>query len=116
MRFHAARGSMSVGQSKGGLPPDRVVEEEGAILKDTQRLIETYHDAGRYAMQRIVVAPCSPFSVSRDLMKEAATMARSFGVSLHTHPGGERQRHRLQPRKIQHDAGRIRRGLRLGGA
>ncbi|SFU81678.1 8-oxoguanine deaminase [Pseudoduganella namucuonensis] len=85
MRFHAARGSMSVGQSKGGLPPDRVVEDEGAILKDTQRLIETYHDAGRHAMQRIVVAPCSPFSVSRDLMKESAAMARSFGVSLHTH-------------------------------
>lgn len=84
MRFHAARGSMSVGQSKGGLPPDRVVEEEGAILKDSQRLIETCHDAGRYAMQRIVVAPCSPFSVSRDLMKEAAGMARSYGVSLHT--------------------------------
>jgi cytosine/adenosine deaminase-related metal-dependent hydrolase len=85
MRFHAARGAMSVGQSKGGLPPDRVVEEEGAILKDTRRLIETYHDANRYAMQRIVVAPCSPFSVSQDLMKEAATLARSYGVSLHTH-------------------------------
>src|SRR5450830_1229804 len=85
MRFHAARGAMSVGQSQGGLPPDRVVEQEGAILKDTQRLIETYHDASRYAMQRIVVAPCSPFSVSRDLMRESAAMARSFGVSLHTH-------------------------------
>ena len=85
MRFHAARGSMSVGQSQGGLPPDRVVESETAILKDTQRLIETYHDAGRYAMQRIVVAPCSPFSVSRDLMRESATLARSHGVSMHTH-------------------------------
>lgn len=85
MRFHAARGAMSVGQSKGGLPPDRVVEQEAAILKDTQRLIETYHDASRYAMQRIVVAPCSPFSVSPELMKEAALMARSYGVSLHTH-------------------------------
>jgi len=85
MRFHAARGAMSVGQSKGGLPPDRVVEEEGAILKDAQRLIETYHDTGRYAMQRVVVAPCSPFSVSRGLMKEAAALARSHGVSLHTH-------------------------------
>jgi 8-oxoguanine deaminase len=93
MRFHAARGAMSVGQSQGGLPPDRVVEDEAAILKDTQRLIETYHDAGRYAMQRIVVAPCSPFSVSRDLMRESAALARSFdqtsghhaGVSLHTH-------------------------------
>lgn len=85
MRFHAARGSMSVGQSKGGLPPDRVVEDEAAILKDTQRLIETYHDASRYAMQRIVVAPCSPFSVSRDLMRESALLAREYDVSLHTH-------------------------------
>lgn len=85
MRFHAARGSMSVGQSKGGLPPDRVVEQEADILRDTQRLIETYHDAERHAMQRIVVAPCSPFSVSRDLMRESANMARSFKVSLHTH-------------------------------
>jgi cytosine/adenosine deaminase-related metal-dependent hydrolase len=85
MRFHAARGAMSVGQSKGGLPPDCVVEDEAAILKDTQRVIETYHDAAPHAMLRIVAAPCSPFSVSRDLMKEAAFMARSYGVSLHTH-------------------------------
>ena len=85
MRFHAARGSMSVGQSKGGLPPDRVVEEEGAILSDTLRVIERWHDPARYAMQRIVVAPCSPFSVSRDLMQEAAVLARAHGVSLHTH-------------------------------
>jgi 8-oxoguanine deaminase len=85
MRFHAARGAMSVGQSKGGLPPDSVVEDEHAILRDSQRLIETYHDDQRHAMQRIVVAPCSPFSVSRDLMREAATLARSYGVSLHTH-------------------------------
>ena len=85
MRFHGARGAMSVGQSKGGLPPDSVVEEEAAILRDTQRLIETYHDHQRHAMQRIVVAPCSPFSVSRDLMREAAEMARSYRVSLHTH-------------------------------
>ncbi|MGV7206640.1 8-oxoguanine deaminase [Oxalobacteraceae bacterium A2-2] len=85
MRFHAARGSMSVGQSRGGLPPDRVVEAEAAILKDSQRLIETYHDGSRHAMERIVVAPCSPFSVSRDLMKEAAALARHHGVSLHTH-------------------------------
>lgn len=85
MRFHAARGSMSVGQSKGGLPPDSVVEDEAAILQDTQRLIQTYHDASRYAMQRIVVAPCSPFSVSRDLMRESTALARQYGVSLHTH-------------------------------
>ncbi|WP_034292178.1 8-oxoguanine deaminase [Herbaspirillum sp. RV1423] len=85
MRFHGARGAMSVGQSKGGLPPDRVVEDEKDILRDTRRLIETYHDHSRHAMQRIVVAPCSPFSVSRDLMREAADMARSYKVSLHTH-------------------------------
>ncbi|WP_420993797.1 8-oxoguanine deaminase [Cupriavidus sp. 30B13] len=85
MRFHAARGSMSVGRSKGGLPPDSVVEEEGAILADSQRLIEQYHDAARHAMLRVVVAPCSPFSVSRDLMRESARLARSYGVSMHTH-------------------------------
>lgn len=85
MRFHASRGSMSVGRSQGGLPPDHLVEREPAILKDTQRLIETYHDSGRFAMRRIVVAPCSPFSVSRDLMREAAKLARAYGVSLHTH-------------------------------
>jgi cytosine/adenosine deaminase-related metal-dependent hydrolase len=85
MRFHGARGAMSVGQSKGGLPPDRVVEDEEAILRDSRRLIETYHDPKRHAMQRIVVAPCSPFSVSRDLMREAADLARHYGVSLHTH-------------------------------
>lgn len=85
MRFHASRGSMSVGQKDGGLPPDAVVEREDAILADTQRLIETYHDDGRYAMLRVVVAPCSPFSVSRDLMRESATLARHYGVSLHTH-------------------------------
>jgi len=85
LRFHASRGSMSVGRSSGGLPPDSLVENEASILRDTQRLIETHHDASRYAMQRIVVAPCSPFSVSRDLMRESATLARTHGVSLHTH-------------------------------
>ena len=85
MRFHGARGSMSVGESQGGLPPDRLVENEKAILKDTQRLIETWHNPARHAMLRIVVAPCSPFSVSRDLMREAAELARAFNVSLHTH-------------------------------
>ncbi|MEM6426022.1 MAG: amidohydrolase family protein, partial [Cyanobacteria bacterium P01_D01_bin.128] len=67
LRFHASRGSMSVGQSQGGLPPDTLVEPEDFILKDSQRLIEQYHDAGRYAMLRITLAPCSPFSVSNDL-------------------------------------------------
>ena len=89
MRFHAARGSMRAGQSQGGLPPDAVVEREADILQDTQRLIERWHNPGRFAMQRIVVAPCSPFSVSQDLMRESARLARSYGaahgVSLHTH-------------------------------
>lgn len=85
MRFHASRGSMSVGRSKGGLPPDAVVEQEEAILRDSQRLIEQYHDASRHAMLRVVLAPCSPFSVSRELMRESAAMARHYGVSLHTH-------------------------------
>lgn len=85
VRFHAARGSMSLGESKGGLPPDRVTEEEAFILKDSQRLIETYHDASRHAMLRVVLAPCSPFSVSPDLMRESAQLARAYGVRLHTH-------------------------------
>jgi cytosine/adenosine deaminase-related metal-dependent hydrolase len=85
IRFHAARGSMSVGRSHGGLPPDCLVESESAILSDTQRVIEAHHDRRRFAMLRIAVAPCSPFSVSRDLMRESAGLARSLGVSLHTH-------------------------------
>ncbi|MDE1947969.1 MAG: 8-oxoguanine deaminase [Burkholderiales bacterium] len=85
LRFHAARGAMSVGASQGGLPPDSVVEGEAAILADSQRLIERWHDPQRFAMQRIVVAPCSPFSVSRELMRDAALLAREHGVSLHTH-------------------------------
>ena len=84
-RFHAARGSMSVGESSGGLPPDRVVEDEESILRDSRRLIEEYHDAGRYAMLRVVLAPCSPFSVSPDLMRESIALARSYGVHSHTH-------------------------------
>lgn len=85
MRFVATRGSMSVGQSAGGLPPDRVVEHEDFILKDTQRLIETWHDTAHGAMVNVAVAPCSPFSVSRDLMRESAVLARHYGVRLHTH-------------------------------
>lgn len=86
VRFHAARGSMSLGESDGGLPPDRVTEDEAFILKDSQRLIETYHDNGRYSMMRLVLAPCSPFSVTPDLMRESAALARAYpGVRLHTH-------------------------------
>ncbi|GJD62208.1 8-oxoguanine deaminase [Methylobacterium frigidaeris] len=85
LRFHAARGAMSLGESAGGLPPDALVEGEAAILADTRRLIETWHDPAPRAMRRIVVAPCSPFSVSPGLMRDAAALARAYGVSLHTH-------------------------------
>ncbi len=85
LRLHALRGSMSLGESKGGLPPDRVVEAEDFILKDSQRLIETYHDPNPGAMVRIVLAPCSPFSVTGDLMRQSASLAREYGVHLHTH-------------------------------
>lgn len=85
IRFHAARGAMTVGVSKGGLPPDAIVEEEGAVLKEMQRLIETWHDPARFSMLRIVLAPCSPFTVSDDLMRESAKLARAHGLSLHTH-------------------------------
>ncbi len=86
LRFHASRGSMSVGESQGGLPPDSLVEKEVDILKDSQRLIERYHDNSRHSMLRMTLAPCSPFTVSRDLMQESAAMARSYpGVRLHTH-------------------------------
>jgi cytosine/adenosine deaminase-related metal-dependent hydrolase len=87
MRFHASRGSMSVGESAGGLPPDHLVEDEASILRDSQRLIDTYHDPSRFAMVRMALAPCSPFSVTPALMKESARLARSGrnGVRLHTH-------------------------------
>ncbi len=85
MRFTASRGSMSVGQSQGGLPPDRVVEQEPLILKETQRLIETWHNASFGAMTHVAVAPCSPFSVSQDLMRASAELARAYKVRLHTH-------------------------------
>lgn len=85
MRFHAARGSMSLGESDGGLPPDSVVQNEEEILQDSRRAIETFHDAEPFAMLRVVVAPCSPFSVTPDLMRESAALARAYGVTLHTH-------------------------------
>src|SRR3990172_37815 len=85
LRLQAARGSMSVGESEGGLPPDSVVEPEEQILADSQRLIEKYHDAKPGAMTQIVLAPCSPFSVTTDLMKQSAKLAREYGVHLHTH-------------------------------
>src|SRR4030043_1748406 len=85
VRLHASRGSMSLGESKGGLPPDHVVEDENFILKDSQRLIEQYHDPKPGAMVQIVLAPCSPFSVTPSLMQSSATLAREYGVPHPTH-------------------------------
>ncbi len=85
LRFHAARGAMSVGVSQGGLPPDSLTEAEPAILRDTRRVIEAFHDPSRFSMRRIVVAPCSPFSVSPGLMRDSAALARATGTRLHTH-------------------------------
>jgi len=85
LRIHASRGSMSLGESQGGLPPDSVVDSEESILKDSQRLIESYHDAKPGSYVQIVLAPCSPFSVTTELMRESARMARQYGVHLHTH-------------------------------
>ena len=85
IRFHVARGSMSLGESDGGLPPDSVVEDEETILLDTQRVIEAFNDPEPGAMTRVVVAPCSPFSVTPELMRSSAELARQYGVHLHTH-------------------------------
>jgi 8-oxoguanine deaminase len=85
MRFHPTRGSMSVGRSKGGLPPDSVVQGEERILRDCERLIGKYHDGAPGSMLRLALAPCSPFSVSPDLMRASADLARRHGVRLHTH-------------------------------
>ncbi len=85
VRFQPCRGSMSLGKSEGGLPPDEVIEDEDFILNDTRRVIETYHEPDPFGMVRIAVAPCSPFSVTPELMRESAELARSYGVMLHTH-------------------------------
>ncbi len=86
IRFHPTHGSMSLGESAGGLPPDHLVDTETHILAESQRLLETWHDDAPLSMLRLALAPCSPFSVSADVMRESARLARSFrGVGLHTH-------------------------------
>jgi 8-oxoguanine deaminase len=112
MRFVATRGSMSVGRSQGGLPPDSVVENEADILNDTQRLISRYHCAEHGSMINVAVAPCSPFSVSRDLMRDSALLARQYGVRLHTHLAENdhdmaysKERFNCTPTQYAHDLG-----------
>lgn len=85
LRFHPTRGAMSIGESAGGLPPDTLVEAEEAILNDCIRVIDRFHDASEGSMCRVGVAPCSPFSISRELMRDAALLARDKGVMMHTH-------------------------------
>ncbi len=85
IRFHATRGSMSLGRSQGGLPPDNCVEDEAFILRESRRAVEEHHQPKRFGMVRVALAPCSPFSVTADLMRESATLARAYGVRLHTH-------------------------------
>ncbi|MGJ8625784.1 MAG: 8-oxoguanine deaminase [Sulfitobacter sp.] len=85
LRFHPTRGAMSIGVSDGGLPPDDLVEDEAAILEDCIRVVDGFHDPAEGSMCRVGIAPCSPFSVSRDLMRDAALLARDKGVMLHTH-------------------------------
>ena len=85
LRLHASRGSMSLGESQGGLPPDSVVDSEEKILADSERLIQKYHNPNPGSMVQIVLAPCSPFSVTGELMKQSAELARRYGVHLHTH-------------------------------
>ncbi|OIQ45947.1 MAG: 8-oxoguanine deaminase [Roseobacter sp. MedPE-SW] len=85
LRFHPTRGAMSIGESQGGLPPDHLVEAESAILEDMIRVVDSFHDAGEGSMCRVGLAPCSPFSVSRELMRDTAFLARDKGVMLHTH-------------------------------
>ncbi|MCW5874000.1 MAG: 8-oxoguanine deaminase [Anaerolineales bacterium] len=85
LRLQASRGSMTLGESQGGLPPDSVVETDAQVLAESRRLVETYHDAKPGALIQVVLAPCSPFNVSPDLMRETAKLARHYGVHMHTH-------------------------------
>ena len=116
LRFHASRGSMSRGRSQGGLPPDEAVEDEDAILRDCERVIREHHDPSRYAMTRIVIAPCSPFSVTPELMRASAELAREHEhVHLHTHLCETVDEETAVPRGVREAPGRARGIGRLDG-
>ncbi|KLE15449.1 8-oxoguanine deaminase [Clostridium sp. C8] len=85
IRFHASRGSMNLSKKDGGLPPDSVVQKFDKILYDSERIIKKYHDASEFSMKQVVLAPCAPFNVTAELMKESAKLARKYNVRLHTH-------------------------------
>lgn len=101
IRMHASRGSMDLSQKDGGLPPDSVVQTVDEILRDSVRLIETYHDPSFGAMHRVALAPCSPFSVSGDLLRESAALARQYGVRLHTHLAETKDEERYTQEKFR---------------
>ena len=101
IRMHASRGSMDLSQKDGGLPPDSVVQTVDEILRDSVRLIETYHDPSFGAMHRVALAPCSPFSVSGDLLRESAALARQYGIRLHTHLAETKDEERYTQEKFR---------------
>ncbi len=116
LRFHPTRGAMSIGESAGGLPPDDLVEDEAAILNDCIRVIDAFHDTSEGAMCRVGVAPCSPFSVSRELMRDAALLARDKGVMLHTHLAENEEDIRYSEEKFGCRPGQYAEGLGWTGA
>ena len=114
MRFSPTRGSMSLSKKDGGLPPDTVVQSENEILKDSERVIQQYHDESEFSMRKIVLAPCSPFSVTEQLMKDSVELARKYAVRLHTHLAETRdetafceQHYGRRPLKLMEDCGFI---------
>ena len=113
IRFTATRGGMSLGRSQGGLPPDNCVESEAAILKDSQRAVEMYHQRERFGMVQVALAPCSPFSVTGDLMRESAALARSLRRPPAHPPGRDDGRGRVLPGEVRRAAGGLRRLARL---
>ena len=114
MRFSPTRGSMSLSKKDGGLPPDTLVQTDDEILQDSERVINKYHDESEFSMRKIVLAPCSPFSVTEDLMKESVKLARKYGVKLHTHLAETKdendfclQMYGRRPLKVMEDTGFI---------
>src|SRR5260370_29667515 len=116
LRFHPCRGSMSLGESQGGLPPDSVVEEHDAILADTEDVIGRYHNPKPGSMCRVVVAPCSPFSVTPELMRDSASLARRHRVRLHTHLAETLDEERFCREKFGRRPGELMGGLGWRGA